>query len=333
MSTTTLFVEILIVGLLALVWLVLLIGSIWHLKCAIEFLKSMSDYAAFFIALIFGSAYIMGIFVDRVSDSLYKRFQYSDNCSNDRSFGEKRLRILNEGEGMAKFLDYQRSRLRIARATIFNLLLIIIAGLIYIVRNNNLPQGGKGILTIIIIIVAGAILTAIVFNTTRRLDRAQYKTLNEAYEIIKEKRGLKSSQPIAAAICYRHKNKSIEFLLVRTKDGKRWTFPKGHVESNPPETPWAAAMREAGEEAGVIGYIKKEPFTCYAYYKGKPGQEDMVAAYLMRVESEDVPEEPEREPHWFSPEEAAKKLAEQRSEQKYIKEYERVISEAQARIK
>ena len=50
---------------------------------------------------------------------------------------------------------------------------------------------------------------------------------------------------IAAAVCYRPRN---EFCVVQTKDGKRWTFPKGHRRKD--ETLPEAAGREALEEPG-----------------------------------------------------------------------------------
>jgi len=137
--------------------------------------------------------------------------------------------------------------------------------------------------------------------------------------------------PVVAAICYRRRNGKIEFLLVRAKGGDYWTFPKGHVEKEPSELPWQAAQREAGEEAGVSGAIETEPFTSYAYGKNN-GREDDVAAYLMSVESERKPDEPEREPQWFSPESAIEKFAEGRREEKYLREHERVIREALARL-
>src|SRR3989442_933244 len=71
----------------------------------------------------------------------------------------------------------------------------------------------------------------------------------------------------AAAICFRRTEGGIELLLVRTKNGRGWTFPKGHVE--PGETPAGAAAREAREEAGVRGRVATGPFTRYRYPDGR----------------------------------------------------------------
>ena len=57
---------------------------------------------------------------------------------------------------------------------------------------------------------------------------------------------------VAAAVPVRRRDAGgLEFLLVRTSQGGRWTFPKGRIE--PGESPSAAAAREAAEEAGVDG--------------------------------------------------------------------------------
>jgi len=50
-----------------------------------------------------------------------------------------------------------------------------------------------------------------------------------------------------AAICYRRRGTAIEFLLVNTNGGNKWTFPKGSTEARLSHS--QAAEREAAEEA------------------------------------------------------------------------------------
>jgi 8-oxo-dGTP pyrophosphatase MutT (NUDIX family) len=64
-----------------------------------------------------------------------------------------------------------------------------------------------------------------------------------------------------AAVCYRWRDDGIEFLLVRTRSGGRWTFPKGSAE--PGLTHAQAAALEAFEEAGVHGRIEEASFAKY----------------------------------------------------------------------
>jgi len=64
---------------------------------------------------------------------------------------------------------------------------------------------------------------------------------------LKQLRRLRGSEQVAA-VCYQISKRGLEFLLVRTRNG-RWTFPKGSVESG--LTHAQAAALEAFEEAGV----------------------------------------------------------------------------------
>jgi 8-oxo-dGTP pyrophosphatase MutT (NUDIX family) len=118
---------------------------------------------------------------------------------------------------------------------------------------------------------------------------------------------------VAAAVCYRRSGEEIEFLLVRTKSGSRWTFPKGHIRTG--EAAWAAAAREAKEEAGVEGESEHTPFIHYLYpdTRGRDeGHASWVAAFLVYVRRTNAAEEPARRPRWFSAEDAVTKLVAKR---------------------
>ena len=131
-----------------------------------------------------------------------------------------------------------------------------------------------------------------------------------------------------AAVCYRRVGGSVQFKLVHTKGGTRWTFPKGRIEKA--EQPWQAAEREALEEAGVRGRIMSEPFAVFPHEKHtSDGRrvELTVAAYLLEVESDSDTPEPWRDPTWFPPEQAKQRLAENRRPP-YQQAYARVIDEA-----
>lgn len=137
-----------------------------------------------------------------------------------------------------------------------------------------------------------------------------------------------------AAVCYRRKGASAEFLLVNTNGGGKWTFPKGDPASDLSHS--RAAEREAWEEAGVRGAIEPRHFHLYLHSKGvfwkPPGvREFVVKAFLLEVEQVVPPPEPMRNPTWFSAEEAKKILAKGR-EVKYAGELQAVIDRALERI-
>jgi 8-oxo-dGTP pyrophosphatase MutT (NUDIX family) len=146
-------------------------------------------------------------------------------------------------------------------------------------------------------------------------------------------RKLRECQQVAA-VCYRLRNASIEFLLVRTRGG-RWIFPKGNAE--PGLTHAQAAALEAFEEAGVHGRMHEECVSRYSRGIERNSSEKdsrktvTVNAYLCEVLRLESPQESGRNPRWFSAENAKRALREDRTPD-YGSELARVINRALARI-
>jgi 8-oxo-dGTP pyrophosphatase MutT (NUDIX family) len=122
-----------------------------------------------------------------------------------------------------------------------------------------------------------------------------------------------------AAVCYRRRGDGIEFLLVRTRSGGRWTFPKGSAE--PGLTHAQAAALEAFEEAGVHGRIEEESFTRYVRGQRRDPEHrssrsrkhrGAVSAYLCEVLRLGPPQESKRHRTWFCVDDAKRHLREGR---------------------
>jgi|SRR5450631_2414715 len=151
-----------------------------------------------------------------------------------------------------------------------------------------------------------------------------------------------------AAICYRVRPrvieraeiqiKNIEFLLVQTRGSGRWTFPKGSAE--PGLTHAQAAALEAFEEAGVHGRMEEASFTRYFHCKpgetrgsgAKSAQNLAVNAHLCEVSRLSSPQEPGRNPTWFSAEKAKQRLRLDRTPE-FGAELARVVDRAVARVR
>jgi 8-oxo-dGTP pyrophosphatase MutT (NUDIX family) len=142
-----------------------------------------------------------------------------------------------------------------------------------------------------------------------------------------------------AAVCYRWRGDSIEFLLVRTRSGGRWTFPKGSAE--PGLTHAQAAALEAFEEAGVHGRIEETSFATYVRRDRSRGRKSdarsgerqfAVSAHLCEVSRLSAPKESRRNRTWFSTTEARRRLREGRRSEDGA-EFTRVIDKAVARIR
>ena len=116
-----------------------------------------------------------------------------------------------------------------------------------------------------------------------------------------------------AAVCYR-KKPALNFLLVRTKGGKYWIFPKGGIEKK--ERPYEAAAREAREEAGALGCVQTQPFAQFAY-PPSPKKVLTVPAFLLEVINDEhlLQGEPGRLPTWFGVEQTKHALLEGRDEE------------------
>jgi len=146
--------------------------------------------------------------------------------------------------------------------------------------------------------------------------------------IVQTLRIVRPKAQLVAAVAVRERAAGgVEFLLVRTSSGQRWTLPKGHRD--PGETLADAAAREAAEEAGVAGTVEPQPFAHYRYPAAGGGWND-VAAFRLHVECEGLPAEAGRDPQWFGLEMARSRLAAGR-ERGYGEEMERLLMAAQAR--
>jgi 8-oxo-dGTP pyrophosphatase MutT (NUDIX family) len=135
-----------------------------------------------------------------------------------------------------------------------------------------------------------------------------------------------------AAVCYRNRHAEIQFLLVRTRKG-RWTFPKGGIQAG--LTHAQAAALEAFEEAGVHGRIEEISFVRYTLRKRGgtqgPATEVSVHAHLCEVSRLGPAQEANRNPTWFSSDQAKQRLREDRPSA-VGNEFARVVDRAVARI-
>jgi 8-oxo-dGTP pyrophosphatase MutT (NUDIX family) len=116
-----------------------------------------------------------------------------------------------------------------------------------------------------------------------------------------------------AALPFRRGQEDVEILLVTSRETQRWVIPKGWPMKG--KAPYAAAAREALEEAGVVGKVGKEAIGVYHYVKrlknGAP-LDCVVDVFPLQVarQRKRWPEQGQRTGHWFSVEEAAEAVDE-----------------------
>src|SRR4029453_15610996 len=134
--------------------------------------------------------------------------------------------------------DYQRSRLRIARATVLNLFIALPVVVVYLAVRTD---AAWWIAAVAAVIALSVLLAELIF---RLIEYAYVNRLSDAYRLLKS---APSADPPPRGPyelpCDAGGHKELKFLLVRTKGGDMWTFPKGHRRKG--ETLTKAALREA----------------------------------------------------------------------------------------
>jgi 8-oxo-dGTP pyrophosphatase MutT (NUDIX family) len=112
----------------------------------------------------------------------------------------------------------------------------------------------------------------------------------------------------AAALCLRESRKGREVLMITSRGSGRWVLPKGWPMKG--RTLAGAALREAWEEAGVIGTVEDTPVGWYSYEKTrKDGPPLSCRVEVFRVAVTDLardwPEARKRRREWMALEQAA----------------------------
>jgi 8-oxo-dGTP pyrophosphatase MutT (NUDIX family) len=119
------------------------------------------------------------------------------------------------------------------------------------------------------------------------------------------------------ALPYRLRNGSRQpqFMLITSRENRRWVIPKGWPKKG--KSPHSSAAREAFEEAGVRGAVAKRAVGSFSYEKRlKNGAVVLCDVHVfpleVRRQSKQWPEKQERVVRWLSASQAAEKVDEPR---------------------
>jgi hypothetical protein len=173
MATTALVTEILIVGLEAEAWIALAVLAIFGTDWVR--LDAIHGWEALATILVLAGAYVLGITVDRLADSAFRWLRGPD----EPGFAKKRFEVMHASPGIAPFLEYQRSRLRIARGTLFNLVPGAASAASFLVWGTNVDNRW------LFAVVGGGVvaLPAMAF-ATKRIGHAYEKGVRRAYAVV-----------------------------------------------------------------------------------------------------------------------------------------------------
>ena len=162
MSTTSLFVELLIVGIQATIWCALIAAAVIDPEYLFHAKEEIGDWETIVSILYLSSAYAFGIIIDRVADVIsyflppqrlimtWPRFRKDV----EQSAPDDRIRVLFRENKIADLLEFIRVRLRLIRATTLNLFLITCA-LVFFLWKKEFSSTSMFISVILGIFVTG----------------------------------------------------------------------------------------------------------------------------------------------------------------------------------
>jgi len=189
-STTTVFVELLIIGLESVAWLSLLISSLFGLDWLTTIAGIFEKADVFATIAVIGLAYVVGIVVDEICDSLIepwaKRIRESVQSDTKLKMWDVQAYVFSHSEVATSQLGYMRSRLRILRSSIFNIPLIIVFALLFLWTRAAVTADLKAGITWFISVV-GLLLVGCALFVYRRITLSYWLRTLSIYKSLKRK--------------------------------------------------------------------------------------------------------------------------------------------------
>jgi len=183
MTTTALLVDILLIGIQVLIWIT---GFVFSFIFPAKLILTFSEKSpTIFLFILIAFSYTLGIIFDYVIANLFAKFKSKEEKEAYRE--GLVISILSYDKEIQKFLDNQYARLRIVRATIYNLPLITIAACCFILKNETevkLPSS----LIILLILLMGIGLTIIAYYSWKRRNKVYWGYIKETLKIIDDKK-------------------------------------------------------------------------------------------------------------------------------------------------
>ena len=181
MSTTNLFVELVVIGIGVLIWIALIVIAV----AGISWFPT--DDAFLVIAALPSVAliYVLGIVWDRFADAVFssmwtdvlKAEQYSDGGNY---YDDRRI-ILIQSEALSELLEYGRSRLRICRGWTLNAFFIALSLIPLLVLESDFEIPATLVVVCMIIFL---LLSAGCWLAWRSLSKAEYRKIREQSEYL-----------------------------------------------------------------------------------------------------------------------------------------------------
>ena len=187
MKTTSIVIEILIIGFQTLIWCILVVLSMF----GYWWVNLNPDLLLGFTLFITAMSYTFGVLFDnlwnRISEPMDKHIR-SLYFKDTKEVHSMRGSIFAENKQTVEFMEYIRSRMRIARSSVYNFPLITVAALVFITVQFQVVAPELRMKIIIFVLVSGALLTLLAVSAYRKLTHTYYKQILVLYKELGNKK-------------------------------------------------------------------------------------------------------------------------------------------------
>ena len=188
MSTTLLFVELIIIGLQVTVWLVLVVllflGHDWISP------TQLSKWQGLGSVLLLAFAYTVGTLFDRLTDRIFKRWHERIKA---REFPDPpaalvaiRYEVAKDNEYLNRLFEYTRSRMRISRATVVNAPVIALLLVTYYLIWMDSWSSKEKLLICGLTLAFGLFFVVLAIQAWNELMRTYVKLIKQNYEAARD---------------------------------------------------------------------------------------------------------------------------------------------------
>ena len=184
MSTTSLFVDLLISGIQVAIWLGLLVGCV--LGADPKLLARAKEWDTVLAVLLLPVVYPVGIFIDNLADDLLRPIgrRIRKGFSLDETPSVMKLLARTKDEGLSRYFEYVRTRIRISRSSALNFALITIFGELFIWLQWKPAFGDSQGLWLGMVGILGVMLTALAVFSWYRITVTFSKKLAYGFSLL-----------------------------------------------------------------------------------------------------------------------------------------------------
>lgn len=161
MTTTALFIELLIAGLQSAIWIGLIVLSVFGTDWInLERLKGFETILAVILLPI---VYPLGVLIDYLADRVFTRWQKPLRHLYLKDKTQSALKLLTQTKDpfLTNYLDYIRRRIRLSRSAAINFALITVVSVIFTVVRCRSRVGFPFWKAVLFEVALGALLTGV----------------------------------------------------------------------------------------------------------------------------------------------------------------------------